>query len=198
MGFRALDPFNPLQEDFDAYSERVTEYFLANKIEDERKRLAVLLTEIGPNIYQVLKDLVSPDTPASKSFSEVVDILKKHYKPKKLVVAEHFNFHRWLQKEVETMAQFMGELRRLAKTCQFGAFLGEELRDQFVCGLKRENKLLLEEDLTLDRALEIAQSLEAAELGTKELHRDNQLTETEIVQLVRKANKFHSNCSITV
>ena len=158
VGYGVLDPFNPSLEDFDAYSERVTEYFLANEIEDERKRLAVLLTAIGPNIYQVLKDLVSTDTPALKSFSEVVDILKKHYKPKKLVVAEHFNFHRRLQKEVETMAQFMGELRRLAKTCQFGAFLGEELSDQFVCGLKHENiqkRLLSEEDSTLDCPLKL-------------------------------------------
>ena len=70
------------------------------------------------------------------------------------------------------MADYVAELRRLATTCEFGAFLDDALRDKFVCGLQKENiqrRLLAEADLELKKALELAQGMEAAEKGSKEI-----------------------------
>ena len=55
---------------------------------------------------------------------------------------------------------------------EFGAYLEEALRDRFVCGLKNEGtqkRLLSEADLTFQKALEIAQGMEAAAKNAKEL-----------------------------
>ena len=64
------------------------------------------------------------------------------------------------------MADYITELRRLATMYEFGIFLDEALRDQFVCGLFKESiqrRLLAEADLTLKKALELAHGMEAAE-----------------------------------
>ena len=66
----------------------------------------------------------------------------------------------------------MAELRKLATHCDFRDYLNEVLRDRLVCGLVNHNiqrKLLTEADLSLTRALEIAQSMEAVEVNTKKL-----------------------------
>ena len=36
------------------------------------------------------------------------------------------------------MAEYVAELRRLTKHCEFGAYLDDALRDRFVCGLRSE------------------------------------------------------------
>ena len=51
----------------------------------------------------------------------------------------------------------MSEVRKLAKTCNFAAYLNTALRDQFVCGLRDphiQRELLLIRDLTVTTALD--------------------------------------------
>ena len=64
--------------------------------------------------------------------------MKKHFEPKPLVIAEHFNFHRCSQQTGESAKDFVAELRRLTIHCEFGNRLDEALRDRFVCGLNNE------------------------------------------------------------
>ena len=95
-------------------------------------------------------------------------MLKGHYKPVRLVIAERFNFHRRYQQAGTRTAQYMAELQRMAKTCHFGQFLNDTMRDQLVCGLIATNiqkRLLSEADLTAERALEISEAMEAVEKG---------------------------------
>ena len=64
------------------------------------------------------------------------------------------------------------KLRKLAEFCQDRSYLHDSLRDRFVCSLKAENiqkRLLSEADLTLDRALEVAQAMQTAEKDETEL-----------------------------
>ena len=63
------------------------------------------------------------------------------------------------------MAMYLSELRALAQWCKFGDTLDDILRDRLVCGVNEETiqrRLLAEAGLTLKKALEIAQGLEAA------------------------------------
>ena len=58
------------------------------------------------------------------------------------------------------------ELRRLTEHCEYGTSLNDVLRDCLVCGIKHDHiqQRLLSEgaELTLERALQIAQSMESA------------------------------------
>ena len=84
-----LPPFNPESESLTTYVERVKLFIEANGIEDGRK-VAVLLSVIGGKVYSLLRNLLSPTDPKTKSFDQIVAVLEEHYEPKPLVIAERF------------------------------------------------------------------------------------------------------------
>ena len=78
----------------------------------------------------------------------------------------------------EPVADYMAELCCLAMHCKFEAYLEEALRDRLVCGLRSEGvqkRLLTYTDLTLAKAVEVAQSMDTAERDTQEI-RSTELT----------------------
>ena len=98
--------------------------------------------------------------------------LNKRYIPKPLVIAERFKFHKRNQMATETIAEYCAALRKHATYCQFGTFLEEALRDRLVCGLRNiatQKRLLAEANLTLTKALEIPQGMEAVERHAQNL-----------------------------
>ena len=81
--FGYIDEFRPGNEMFSMYMERVKLFFLAaNKIKDNSK-VPLSLTVIGVGAYDVLQNFTAPSMP----YADLVAELKKHYKPKTLVVA---------------------------------------------------------------------------------------------------------------
>ena len=167
--FGHIYEFRPENESIEAYLERIELYFSANDV-DEEKKVSIFLSILGGKTYSVLTDLLAPVKPREKSFAALASELTKHFQPRKIVIAERFYFHRRNQAPEENVADFLAQLRKLAKYCEFGDHLNEALRDRFVCGLKSEvtqKRLLSETNLTLNRAVEIAQSIEAAEQHTQ-------------------------------
>ena len=141
------------ENNFEEYTERLEEYFTANEIEDEDKKRSIFLTVCGEKAYSLLRNLCSPDKPNTKTYDELKTTLTEHLRPKPLTIAERFKFHQRKQESNETVRDNLANLRKLADTCNFNAFLEEALRDQLVCGLK--------ENFT--KAFEIAVGMEAAE-----------------------------------
>ena len=170
--FGRISEFVVEEERISAYLERVELYFGANDIANEKK-VAILLSVIGAKTYAVLRSLVAPDQPKDKSFAELKALLKAHYDPKPLVIAERFRFYRRDQTAEESISEFLVELRRLAAHCEFGQFLDEALRDRLVCGLRNDaiqKRLLSEADVTLAKAVQIASSMESAEKQSLQLN----------------------------
>ena len=115
----------------------------------------------------MLKNLLAPDEPKDSALADIKEKLITHYKPKPPVIGQRFVFHQRTQNSGESINEFVMELRRLARTCEFGPFLDEALRDRFVCGLNNstiQKKLLSEKNLTLQRAIDIAMAAEMAVL----------------------------------
>ena len=57
--------------------------------------------------------------------------------------------------------------------CDFQEYLEQVLKNQFVCGLHHEptqKELLTESKLTLTKAIEIAQNMEAAEKNSQQIN----------------------------
>ena len=70
------------------------------------------------------------------------------------------------------MAEYVAALRKLAEHCNFGEALDEMLRDRLVCGIANptvQKCLLAEPELTLTKAVIIAQAVELAERGSKKI-----------------------------
>ena len=146
------------EDDWHSYTERAQQFFVANKITDEKQMVATFLTNKGPKCCNLLRNLIVPGKPSDKKFSELVEILGKHLKPQPVVIAEQFKFYKRIQREDESVADFMAALRKLSEHCQFGDFLDQTLRDMLVCGLKNtaaQKRLLAEAMLELNKALEI-------------------------------------------
>ena len=185
--FGVLGEFDPSTELFTAYLERLEQFFIANSIGKcsadasqeviaaaDKKKVAVFISVLGKNSYAILRDLCSPDSPKDKSFSQLCDKLKDHYKPKRLEVAETYRFHRCVQEENESVSAYSARLRRYASTCNFGEFLNRSLRDQFICGIcnSATRKKLLNEDRTFQDALKVAIADEVASKETLEVQND--------------------------
>ena len=73
------------------YIERLEQFFQANDIAVE-KQVATLLSVMGAATYGLLRNLVQPNKSKDKTFDEIVAILKEHFEPKPLLVAERFHF----------------------------------------------------------------------------------------------------------
>ena len=90
--------------------ERVQFFPEANEIKRE-KYVAVLLSTIGIRTHAILQNILAPEALRDKSFDELVDTLKRHFKPKPLVIAERFKFHRCSRAPGESVSSFVAALR---------------------------------------------------------------------------------------
>lgn len=184
--FGRVGEFNVARETFSAYVERMEMFFTANNIVTitgegsaatnlvvaNRKR-AIFLTEVGPEVYTTLSNLLAPTKPEDVSFTNIVEVLEKHYNPKPLEIAQSFHFGTRNKKSEESVSDYVLALKRLAVHCNYGEFLNRALRDRFVCGLnnpKIQNKLLNTDDLTFEKACGIAKTMEMADRNTQEFH----------------------------
>ena len=162
-----IDLFDEALEDWPSYSERLKQYLIVNKV-DEESKVAALISLVGPKIYKLLKSLVAPEAPATKNYDDLITLLTDHLSPKPLIIAERFKFHKTDQNGSENISEYIAELRRLASTCEFGAFLNQALRDRLVCGMRAESiqkRLLTEANLDLEKAIRISV---ASEIATKD------------------------------
>ncbi|UYV78249.1 hypothetical protein LAZ67_16000680 [Cordylochernes scorpioides] len=78
------------------------------------------------------------------------------------------------QKSGETISKYIIRLKEQAQRCNFGDVLQESLRDKFVAGIietPTQKKLLQEEGLTFEGALDIALSAESADNDLHNLKR---------------------------
>ncbi|XP_046744305.1 uncharacterized protein K02A2.6-like [Diprion similis] len=141
--------FNPKKEDWEAYIERLELYLETKDITDERKKVAHLLTKIGPDMYKTIRDLCAPAKPKDKSWKEITDLVDNHQSK---------------QAPNESIADFIARLKDLALHCNF-ADLNNTLRDQLVCGVTDHGTrvaLFSEEKLTYEKAVNIATTRESA------------------------------------
>nr|XP_037276664.1 uncharacterized protein LOC119169744 [Rhipicephalus microplus] len=191
-----LPEFQQEDGNFEVYLERFEVFTAANDIAEDKK-LPIFLTAIGEKAYVTLRSLLLPKTPAKTSFTEVVDVLKKHYAPKRSVVTERYRFYQRKQEPHETVADFRVELKKLAATCEFGAFSTEALRDRLVAGICTEGvrcRLLAmpDEEVTWERACSVAMAMEAATQDTKEMLQTSSkgaAVETEDIYWQRKISQ---------
>ena len=116
-----IGAFDPGVEEWQAYCERLEQYFLANDAEDPAKQRAILLSVCGAATYQLIRNLVAPDKPTNKSFSAIVKLVQDHHNPPPSVTVQRFKFHSRSQKDGESLAGFVAELRRLSEHCRVEA-----------------------------------------------------------------------------
>lgn len=171
-----IGEFNRAREDWVSYCERMQQYFTANDIATDDKKRAILLSTCGAETYQLIRSLVAPQKPTDKSLTDIITLVKDHHTPPPSAIVQRFRFHSRTQKEGETIADFIADLRKLSEHCDFGETLDHILRDRLVCGIRDvriQRHLLAEPDLTFKKAYDLSQASETAEKNSKHLHQQH-------------------------
>ena len=141
------------------------------KNQESQVRLATFRSIMGRECLQILKNLGLSEEQSS-SVAEVLSALERYIRPQKNVVFERFKFNSSFQSPNETVDSYINNLRYLASTCEFGALTDELIRDHLVIGVKDSSlkeRLLREQNLTLDKALKLCKASETASEQLKSL-----------------------------
>ena len=73
-------------EEFSHYMKRLEFFFTINGIEDTPENAgrwrAILLSVIGSKTYGFVRNLLTPNGPTDKTYSEIVGVLKNHFQSK--------------------------------------------------------------------------------------------------------------------
>ena len=62
-------------------------------------------------------------------------MMSGYYNPKPIVTVQRYQFFSRFRQPEESISSFVAELRSLAKDCDFGTALDDNLRDRLVCGV---------------------------------------------------------------
>ena len=140
-------------------------------VTDDDKRKLAFLSEIGPKCYVEVRNSLNGVDPASLTLESLLTALRKRYSPKKLVIAQRDRMLVTKQKEGQALTDYYSELQEVANHCELNKITdAAQARDMlmvqvFLRGIQKEStrvKLLQEENLTAEKALELAQMYEQA------------------------------------
>lgn len=110
------------------YIERMKLYFELKEIKDEKK-VVHLLPKVEPEMYKKIRDSCAPDHPKSKSYEELVKLVKNHISPKKNEAMERCKFQQARQSPNESIADYVERLKMLSLHCNYRDKLKDALRD---------------------------------------------------------------------
>lgn len=159
---------------------------------DDRK-VGLLLTVAGPEALDVYNTFLftedQKDDGGSVLYCEVVKKFDTYCMPKKNETYERYIFRSRLQKEGESLEQYLTDLRIKSQSCSYGTLCESLIRDQLVVGIldrKVKERLLRETDLTLDKAIQICQAAETAAVHMQALSLNDAVVPETTVSAVKK------------
>ena len=182
--------------EWEDYVERMENYFIAHDIKSDGKKRAVLLSECGAATYKLIRSLVVPHKPSEVDYKELLVKAKGHFAPAPSCIVERYKFNTRVQQPSESVAAFVAQLRALSTHCEFGDMLEDMLRDRIVCGIsdsRIQRRLLAEPKLTYAKAVELSQSMEAADKNSKVILPQTEAATVHVTRaLCYRCGKEHS------
>jgi len=171
MGLRPPDRFTPAagagnaSQSWKKWLEQYDNYMLASEKheKDDKIQVATLLTLLGPDALDVYRSFGL--TEAEKNDIKIVKRkFEGYYTPKVNETYERYKFLKRRQAGGEKFEVYLAELKNLISTCQYHPSENDKiLRDQIVTGIHSNavrEKLLDQDKLTLDKAIELCRSNE--------------------------------------
>ena len=161
--------------------KRSFEFFLEAKgITKDSQQKALLLHCAGQDVQDIFDTLTDPGpVPAEGDtlYAKAVRSLDAHFLPQVNVPFERHQFRQAKQEESETADQFVTRLFQLAENCNFGTAKEENIRDQLIDKCRshdlRKKLLAVSGKLTLQKARDVARSMEAAERQARSIEGDS-------------------------
>ena len=160
------------------------------KEQDEERQVSTLLYCIGDEANEVLTSTNITDDDRKK-YNAVIGKFDSFFQVRKSVIFERAKFNRRAQLEGESVEHYITVLYGLVKTCEFGMFRDELLRDRIVVGI-RDNALseCMQAEgskLTLEKAKTMARQKEAVAEHSLQLRGDGSKQSPIVVDQVRSS-----------
>ena len=149
---------------------RYRETTALDKKEDEIQ-ISTLIYAMGDKAEDIL-GTITLTADEKKSFTVVLQKLEDHFVKKRNVIYERARFNQRSQHEGEPVDDFITSLYKLSEFCEFGALREDLIRDRIVVGLqdtRLSEKLQLDGDLSLEKAVRTARQSEAVKQQQKSL-----------------------------
>lgn len=154
---------------------------------EENKKVAMFLNCIGDEALDIYNSF-NLDT-SKVTLKEVLKAFEDYIKPRMNVVVERHKFFTTTQKEGESFDNFFNCLRKLAKNCEFGEQENSLIRDRIIIAIKDttvQQRLLRENNINLDRAVDMCRLAELSKLQQNILKMEPELP---AVMAVRAGNE---------
>ena len=179
-----IGEFNPEEDDWSQYCERLDHYLSANGVANAEKKRSILISVCGSHAYKIMRSLAAPEMPGTKTYDELKTLLKNHFNPAPSPIVQRFKFNSRFRHSGESVAMFVAELRRLSEHCAFTeGTLEDMIRDRLVCGInddRMQRRLLAEAELNFKRAYELCIASEAANKDATEIKKSFSATNSSV------------------
>lgn len=150
-----------LSKSWTNWKKSFTVYFEACELskKPEPVQINILLHVIGTKCREVYDQF-------SEKFTTLKQLIAKfdeYFLPQKNVTVERHRFFCRNQMEHESVEQYVFELNKMARSCEFESLCSDLVRDRLICGIQdgaMRERLLREPKLTLSKALDICKIAE--------------------------------------
>ena len=152
--------------------QRLENLFVGMKITDNKRKRALLLHYAGEEVYDIFDTFA--DTGNDENYDQAKDALKNYFEPKVNKEYERYVFRQTKQSEGETVDTYHTRLRQLVTKCEF-ADNDSEIKSQIIqsCTSSKLRRKALSEEMTLNKLLETARTLELAEKQASGIENNN-------------------------
>ncbi|KAL9951197.1 hypothetical protein ACROYT_G043817 [Oculina patagonica] len=136
----------------------------------EKQRVAIFLDLVGEEALEIY------NTFSLSTAEQKLDVLFQKFEdycnPRRNITFERHKFFTCVQEPTEGIDQYVTELRTKASTCEIGVLCESLIRDRIVCGIlcdTMREKLLQENDLSLQKAIDMCRASEFSKRQTKSI-----------------------------
>ena len=181
-----------ISDNWKRFKQRIELYMDATGAskKDDKAKTSLLLHVMGEKAIDVYNTFVFQDAGDEMKYNKVIEQFEAYCSPKKNITLERFHFNRCTQEKDESIDQYVTKLKALSKTCEFGTLENSLVKDRIVFGIQSDatrERLLREEDLTLEKAMKVCRAAESAKIQMSEIGAENTV---HAVKSQEKTNKF--------
>lgn len=181
--------------EWEKWIRRFERFRLASNLNlsSDANQVNTLIYCMGDEADDILRGLVLTEE-QRQQYDPVKKAFDKYFVPKKNVIYERAKFNRRVQSGTESVDSFITALYALAQNCDYGLLNDELIRDRLVVGLRDmalSEKMQLDKELTLTKAVTMARQSEAIKKQQCDLRADAQPAKSTIeVDAVMFKNKY--------
>ena len=173
--FPSFDPEG--SQKWTVYYQKFMFYCETKGVVEDAKRKAELICLSSDAMFEFMESVCRRNlSDEHLTFAGICTAVEEHLSPKPNEIAASAAFYMRNQLAHETVSDYVTEIRKLAKPANFGEFHDRAVRDRLVVGLANPEVralLLRTPDLTADKAVDIARSVEVSQRQSREVQPNN-------------------------